>query len=297
MTSVSRQFLENDDVRYRSLIALVLLSILASVSFAVTGEGTRRKFNEVRSKIIDSNWKALPIGSLVSKVGLELLEAPYVGGTLDGTGREVCTVDMLRLDCVTLFEVSLNMARIMQLGKDSLEDLIEAVTYTRYRDGILSDYTSRLHYTSEWIDNNIKKGVVVDVTSQLGGIPFVLQLGFMSQNPKYYPALVAEPRYVEVMRSIEQRVNTTSRTIIPRQSIANIESQLQDGDIIAIATSKKGLDYSHTGMIVRDGDRARFLHASSTKKKVILDGPISEYVGRLESNLGITVLRPLPVAR
>jgi len=284
-------------VRYRSLIALVLLSILASVSFAVTGEGTRRKFNEVRSKIIDSNWKALPIGSLVSKVGLELLEAPYVGGTLDGTGREVCTVDMLRLDCVTLFEVSLNMARIMQLGKDSLEDLIEAVTYTRYRDGILSDYTSRLHYTSEWIDNNIKKGVVVDVTSQLGGIPFVLQLGFMSQNPKYYPALVAEPRYVEVMRSIEQRVNTTSRTIIPRQSIANIESQLQDGDIIAIATSKKGLDYSHIGMIVRDGDRARFLHASSTKKKVILDGPISEYVGRLESNLGITVLRPLPVAR
>jgi hypothetical protein len=284
-------------VRYRSLIALVLLSILASVSFAVTGEGTRRKFNEVRSKIIDSNWKALPIGSLVSKVGLELLEAPYVGGTLDGTGREVCTVDMLRLDCVTLFEVSLNMARIMQLGKDSLEDLIEAVTYTRYRDGILSDYTSRLHYTSEWIDNNIKKGVVVDVTSQLGGIPFVLQLGFMSQNPKYYPALVAEPRYVEVMRSIEQRVNTTSRTIIPRQSIANIESQLQDGDLIAIATSKKGLDYSHTGMIVRDGDRARFLHASSTKKKVILDGPISEYVGRLESNLGITVLRPLPVAR
>ncbi len=284
-------------MRYRSLIALVLLSILASVSFAVTGEGTRRKFNEVRSKIIDSNWKALPIGSLVSKVGLELLEAPYVGGTLDGTGREVCTVDMLRLDCVTLFEVSLNMARIMQLGKDSLEDLIEAVTYTRYRDGILSDYTSRLHYTSEWIDNNIKKGVVVDVTSQLGGIPFVLQLGFMSQNPKYYPALVAEPRYVEVMRSIEQRVNTTSRTIIPRQSIANIESQLQDGDLIAIATSKKGLDYSHTGMIVRDGDRARFLHASSTKKKVILDGPISEYVGRLESNLGITVLRPLPVAR
>ncbi len=284
-------------MRYRSLIALVLLSILASVSFAVTGEGTRRKFNEVRSKIIDSNWKALPIGSLVSKVGLELLEAPYVGGTLDGTGREVCTVDMLRLDCVTLFEVSLNMARIMQLGKDSLEDLVEAVTYTRYRDGILSDYTSRLHYTSEWIDNNIKKGVVVDVTSQLGGIPFVLQLGFMSQNPKYYPALVAEPRYVEVMRSIEQRVNATSRTIIPRQSIANIESQLQDGDIIAIATSKKGLDYSHTGMIVRDGDRARFLHASSTKKKVILDGPISEYVGRLESNLGITVLRPLPVAR
>lgn len=279
------------------LIALVLLHLFVSVSLAGPGEGTRRKFNEVRTKIIDSNWKALPIGSLVTKVGLELLETPYVGGTLDGPGREMCSVDMLRLDCVTLFEVSLNMARIMQLGKDSIHDLIDAVTFTRYRDGILTDYTSRLHYTSEWIENNIKKGVVTDVTPQLGGEPFALQLGFMSQNSKYYPALVAEPRFVNVMRAIEDRVNKTSRTIIPRQNIAAVEAQLQDGDIIAIATSKEGLDYSHTGMIVREGDRARFLHASSTKKKVILDGPISEYVGRLETNLGITVLRPLPVAR
>jgi hypothetical protein len=275
-------------------LVLYLVSILFLCSSAgATDEATQQKFTAVRQKIQDSNWRALPLGKLIAKVGLELVDAPYVGGTLDGSGRERCTVDMLRLDCVTLFEVSLNMGRIMKQGKDSLQDLIDAVTFTRYRDGVLSDYTSRLHYTSDWIENNIQKGTVVDVTSQLGGKPFPLALGFMSQNPKYYPALVENPQYVPVMQTIEQRVNMTSRTIIRKEDIASIEDKLQDGDIIAIATSKKGLDYSHTGLIVREGNKARFLHASSVKKKVMLDGPISEYVNRAESNLGITVLRPL----
>jgi hypothetical protein len=277
------------------MIVILIAGILFQHCAAGMSEnGTQRKFRDVRQMVQDSAWDSLPIGKLIAKVGLQLLDVPYVGGTLDGPGREHCTVDMLRLDCVTLFEVSLNMGRIIKQGKDSLDDLIGAVTYTRYRDGELTDYTSRLHYTSDWIENNIKKGTVVDVTPQLGGKPFPLALGFMSQNPKYYPALVENPHFVSVMQSIEQRVNMTSRAIIHKEDIASIEAQLQDGDIIAIATSRKGLDYSHTGLIVREGKRARFLHASSVKKKVVLDGPISEYVSRTETNLGISVLRPLP---
>ncbi|MEY2720002.1 MAG: hypothetical protein RLZZ273_1368 [Bacteroidota bacterium] len=277
-------------------LTIALLAV-CSMQAMQTSDGTRRKFNEVRAKIVDSNWTKLPIGVLITKVAQQLIGVSYVGGTLDGPGRETCSVDMLRLDCVTLFEVTLNMARITHLGKDSLADLIDAVTYTRYRDGILTDYTSRLHYTSDWIDNNIKKGVILDVTPSLGGEPFPLQLGFMSKNPKYYPALQANPEYVEVMRDVEQRVNRTNRFIIPVQSIEGVEHQLKDGDIIAIATSKAGLDYSHTGLIVREGNRARFLHASSTQKKVVLDVPIADYVKKTSTNIGITILRPLPVGR
>ena len=284
--------------KMHSFIRLVLIVLsVCELQAMQTSEGTRRKFNEVRTKIVDSNWKQLPIGNLMTKVAQQLVGVPYVGGTLDGPGREMCSVDMLRLDCVTLFEVTLNMARITHLGKDSLPDLIDAVTFTRYRDGILTDYTSRLHYTSDWIENNIKKGVVRDVTSALGGEPFPLQLGFMSKNPKYYPALEANPEFVDVMRDVEQRVNRTNRYVIPAKSIESIEHQLHDGDIIAIATSKAGLDYSHTGLIVRDGDRARFLHASSTQKKVVLDVPIADYVKKVSTNIGITILRPLPVGK
>lgn len=278
-------------------IAVILGFSLCVVHAQGPSQETRTKFHEVHKKIVDSNWKALPVGRLMTKVAQQLIGVQYVGGTLDGPGREMCSVDMLRLDCVTLFEVTLNMARIMHLGKDSITDLVEAVTFTRYRDGMLTDYTSRLHYTSDWIDNNIKKGVIADVTKELGGEPFPLHLGFMSKNPKYYPALVANPEFVDVMRAIEERVNATQRFIIPTSKIEQIENQLQDGDIIAIATSKAGLDYSHTGLIVRDGSRARFLHASSAQKRVVFDKPIADYVSSVSTNLGITILRPLPVGR
>jgi len=277
----------------------IVLFVLACGSSACMAQQspsnvTRTAFDTIMKSAVDSQWKSMPIGSIVINVAKQLIGKPYVGGTLETPGNEICTVNLEGLDCVTLFESSLNIARIIQQGKDSLQDLVAAVTYTRYRDGALTDYTSRLHYTSEWIDNNVKKGVVDDVTASLGGKPFPLSVGFMSQNPKYYPALVASPSMVDVMRSIEQRVNTTKRTIIPKAAIADIEDRLQDGDIVAIATSKKGLDYSHTGLIVSDGKRAHFLHASSVKKKVVLDGPISEYLMRGETNLGITILRPLP---
>lgn len=281
---------------YRILLPVLLIFVLSCTSSSYT-DATKKKFVAVRQTILDSNWKSLPIGGLVAKIGLQFVNVPYVAKTLEGRGKEQCRVSMDGLDCVTLFETSLNMARIVHQGKDSLQDLIEAVTYTRYRDGVLTDFTSRLHYTSDWIDNNIKKGTVVDVTPQIGGKPFPLNVGFMSKNPSKYPALDTTPAFVTVMKDIEAQINKTSRTIIPKANVAAIEDQLQDGDIIAIATSKTGLDYSHTGLIVRDGKRARFLHASLVKKKVVFDGPISEYLSGTETNLGITVLRPLPVKR
>lgn len=276
-------------------IVILFFVLACAVSMAQPGENTRRKFNEVQQTILDSNWNRLPVGPLVARVAKQLVGTPYVGGVLEGPGGEHCTVDMLRLDCVTLFEISLNMARITLSNKRTVEDLIDAVTFTRYRDGTISDYTSRLHYTADWIENNIKKGVVTDITPTLGGVPFPLSVGFMSANPKYYPAFTDHPEYIPVMAKIEQRVNASSRTIVPKGRIAEIEDKLQDGDIIAIATSKKGLDYAHTGLIVRDGKRARFLHASSVKEQVVLDEPIAEVISRLDTYLGITVVRPLPV--
>jgi hypothetical protein len=83
--------------------------------------------------------------------------------------------------------------------------------------------------------------------------------------------------------------------VIPRGEIRKIESELRTGDIVAIATSKRGLDYAHTGLVVRDGTRARLLHASSTRKMVILDDYLSDVVQRVDSWTGISVVRPVDV--
>ncbi len=243
-------------------------------------------------------WDTLSIGDRVAQFGRALEGVPYVEGTLEGPGPEMCRVRTDGLDCVTFMELALALARVTSAPhqKPTSDDVTDAVEYTRYRGGRLDGYTSRLHYTSEWIADNVAKGVVEDVTPSLGGVKFPLNVGYMSAHPDRYPALHTHPALADSMRRIERRINATRRTHVPRERVASIERRLRTGDLVAITTSTAGLDYAHTGIIVRDGGHARLLHASSNTGRVVLDDPISAYLGRApRSFLGITVLRPRPV--
>jgi hypothetical protein len=244
-------------------------------------------------RVVAEKWNRLPIGDLMGNIGTLLLGTPYVGGTLEGAGPEICRADLTGLDCVTFFENVLAMARCSKLGTSSWDAFIKQITRTRYRDGQLDGYTSRLHYTAEWIENNVAKGVVRDVTPDLGGDVFPIRVSFMSEHPQYYPPLKADTTLVGTMASIERRLATTTRYIVPREKIADIEPLLKTGDIVAIATSKAGLDYAHTGLIVREGSVARLMHASVTKKKVILDVRLSDYIASVKSHIGVSILRPI----
>jgi hypothetical protein len=250
-------------------------------------------YSQTMRRIAAEKWNRLPIGDLMGNIGTLLLGTPYVGGTLEGAGPEICRADLTGLDCVTFFENVLAMARCSKLGTSSWDAFIKQITRTRYRDGQLDGYTSRLHYTAEWIENNVAKGVVRDVTPDLGGDVFPIRVSFMSEHPQYYPPLKADTSLVGTIASIERRLATTTRYIVPREKIADIEPLLKTGDIVAIATSKAGLDYAHTGLIVREGSVARLMHASVTKKKVILDVRLSDYIASVKSHIGVSILRPI----
>jgi hypothetical protein len=250
-------------------------------------------YSQTMRRIAAEKWNRLPIGDLMGNIGTLLLGTPYVGGTLEGAGPEICRADLTGLDCVTFFENVLAMARCSKLGTPSWNAFIKQITRTRYRDGQLDGYTSRLHYTAEWIENNVAKGVVRDVTPDLGGDVFPIRVSFMSEHPQYYPPLKADTSLVGTIASIERRLATTTRYIVPREKIADIEPLLKTGDIVAIATSKAGLDYAHTGLIVREGSVARLMHASVTKKKVILDVRLSDYIASVKSHIGVSILQPI----
>lgn len=256
------------------------------------------RVDSLLARAADEGWGELPIGERVARFGLALEGTPYADGTLEGPGPEQCRITMQGFDCVTFMEVALNLARISEGTPEkvpTLQDLREAVTYTRYRGGRLTDYTSRLHYTSEWIADNEVKGVLEDVTDDLGGEPCDIEIDFMSEHPDSYAALAANPAFVDSIRIIERRISLVPRTCIPKAEVAAVENRLRTGDLIAIRTSIKGLDYSHTGMIVRDAnDVPRFLHASSKNGRVFLDGRLSEYLASgPKSSTGVSVLRPI----
>jgi hypothetical protein len=157
-------------------------------------------------------WDTLAIGERVARFGLALEGTPYRDATLEGPGPEVCRITTDGLDCVTFMELSLALGRVAgtngaELG--SASEVRDAVTFTRYRRGRLTDYTSRLHYTGEWITDNVTKGVVEDVTSSLGGEICPFHVGYMSAHPERYPALVANP--LSSTRCARHRASSTRR--------------------------------------------------------------------------------------
>jgi N-acetylmuramoyl-L-alanine amidase-like len=289
------------------LVVAVLLSARPSPGAARRSaalDGTARTVAGLFARAHAARWDTLAIGDRIGRFARALEGTPYADGTLEGPGPEVCRVTTRGFDCVTLIETCLNLARLERRSDSrdvppDLADLQAAVTATRYRGGRLDGYASRLHYTSEWIADNVSRGVLADVTPTLGGEPLDVHVGFMSSHPDRYPALHHRPALVDTLRVIERRINTIPRTFIPRERVAAVEPKLLTGDLIAITTSVVGLDYSHTGLIYRDTKGvARFLHASSAQGKVVLDTSLSGYLARgPNSNTGITVLRALEPPR
>ncbi len=250
-------------------------------------------FDHIMSHAKTTGMDKLPIGERMGKIGMLMLGTAYVGGTLEGDS-EICRIDLTGLDCVTFFENVLGMARITKKHDANFDSFVKEITRTRYRGGKLDGYTSRLHYTADWIADNDKKGVVSDITKELGGIEFPLKVSFMSEHPQFYAPMAADSTLIPEIARIEQEINEQKHYYIPKENIKEIESKLQTGDIIAIATNKEGLDYAHTGLAYRDErGRLRFLHASIVRKRVFLDKTISSYLKTVTSHIGITVARPL----
>ncbi len=137
-----------------------------------------------------------------------------------------------------------------------------------------------------------------NVTEELGGEELPVRVSFMSENPGYYPALREFPEFIETIAGVEKEINGRKHWYIPRREIKSVQKRLRTGDIIAVATNKKGLDYSHTGLVFRDEkNKIRFLHASSAKKKVLLDIQLHKYIRSVETHTGITVARPLELIK
>jgi hypothetical protein len=217
----------------------------------------------------------------MGRVGQTFLDTKYVAFTLElWEDREACVVNLRGLDCVTFFESSLGIARMIGRGETTPEDLVREVTFTRYRGGRIGDYTSRLHYTCDWMYDNAQKGAVRLLTPDLPGAErFTEKVYFMSGKPNAYKQLKANPRLVPTIASLEAAINARETYYVPVDRIENIEPLLQTGDIVGITAGQKGIDCAHTGMCFRDADGTlRFMHAGQSAGRVLLDKRLSEYL-------------------
>lgn len=265
---------------------------------SVTFKG-REKFEEVVARAMAENWAALPMGARVAQFGLALRGIRYVGWTLEIDDRvESPSVNFAGLDCWTFFEVSLGLARMIGRRQRAYapSDLLREIEWTRYRGGVChGNYLDRIHYLDEWFTDNAARGNIRSVTREVGPVVRLTGRGNdeMSLNPKLYRYLRASPALVPQLRQMEARLEKVPFDFIPKDQVAACEGRIQSGDIIGIVTNRAHVYCSHVGLALRTADGAcRFMHASATYKKVVVDKTIHEYLHSVKSHAGIVVGRP-----
>ena len=101
-----------------------------------------------------------PIDSTMVEAALYFRETPYVAGTLERTDEEELVVNLHELDCMTLVENCLALSRTMQLPSPNYNSFEQELRQIRYRKGFINGYTSRLHYTTDWIFDNVEKEII-----------------------------------------------------------------------------------------------------------------------------------------
>ncbi|MDB6151095.1 MAG: hypothetical protein JWQ44_2543 [Chthoniobacter sp.] len=281
------------------LSALFLsLSSFAALPFETVFKG-RPQFDSLVAR--GDQWKGLPIGDRVAAVGRALCGTPYKGFTLEIDDRiEAPSVNFNGLDCWTFFETSLAFARMLDEPRENWtpQTLLKYIELDRYRDGKCNgSYLSRLHYLEEWLSDNDDRGLVKDLTRELGGVRAPHAAREMTVGWKSYRYMRNNPDLRAGIAQMEQRIGRTPMYYIPKRKVPGIESKLQNGDIIGICDHDGRLiGTAHVGLAYRTSDGVlHFMHASSPRNygKVLVDQRLSGYLNKFSSHAGILVARPL----
>ncbi len=257
------------------------------------------KFHLLCDKAKRENWASLPIGKRTATVGKALCGTPYGNYTLEIDDKiESPSVNFDTLDCWTFYEASLAMARMVKNSPSlwSRELFLHYVELERYRNGqCTGSYLSRMHHLEEVFADNERRGLGTNVTRSLGGLPVRRKINEMQASWKSYRYLRSDPSLIPEMAKVEARVSALPVTYIPNAKVAGIESRLEDGDVLAVATTWHAGYTSHVGLAFRDGATCRYMHATSSRSKgrcCVVDSRISSYLREKSTNMGVIVFRP-----
>ena len=227
----------------------------------------------------------------------KFLDIPYVAHTLEINDDERLVVNTRQLDCTTLVETVTALTLCAYRHLFTWRDYLNALTAMRYRHAQIDDYTSRIHYFTEWITLNTEAGIVTEI--QAPDPPFSavqhVNVSYMSTHPNSYKALREHPEFVDAIREMERQVTGGTFRYIPKQAVRNhtlLRRVINDGDIIAITCKKAGLDIAHLGFAVWKDGRLHLLNASMLHKKVV-EEPLTlyQYLQKHSTHTGIRIIR------
>lgn len=256
-----------------------------------------QRFQELVEQARAQEWHQQPIGDIVQAIAAQLQGAEYEAGLLDRGEREELVVSLTQFDCVLFVEIVLALARGVAVQDYTYGSFRDRVEEQRYWLGTENGYCSRLHYFSEWLDSNQRRGIVQRMGDELGGLAIDKELNFMSTHRSSYRQLSSEENF-RCIRNMEANLEARRRNeqlvirYIPTDRIQAVYPQLQPGDIIGVATSIPGLDVTHTGLVYRtETGNIGLIHASPAGS-VTVAPDLQRYISNVDRAIGILVARP-----
>ncbi|MBC5789124.1 N-acetylmuramoyl-L-alanine amidase-like domain-containing protein [Providencia sp. JUb39] len=200
-----------------------------------------------------------------------LLGTPYNNRTLnmDAFSAERLIIDLKAVDCMTFIEYSEAFKHA-----DDAEQFASYLEKIRYVDAKVA-FNQRRHFFSDWAEGEHK--VVSDITAQLSPHTVFVnkQLNKKSNGDPIIATVKITPRVISYVPT-----RFIDRTLL---------KQLKTGDYIGIYSSASGLDVTHVGVVIREGEKVIFRHASSQRKNLrVMDVELFSY---LQGKSGIMVFR------
>lgn len=202
------------------------------------------------------------------------LGTAYREATLEeGSGtREELIINLEEMDCFTFIDY----IEAMRLSS-SFREFVQKLERVRYRAGAVS-YDTRNHFFTDWREYNAEH--IADHTSVIGELRTTAihkRLNEKEDGSLLLPGIPARDRIVSFIPS----------ELVDKEVIA----ALRTGDYLGIYSGTPGLDVSHVGIFIREGNRIYLRHASSAQGvRKVVDQEFRKY---LRGKPGIVILRPL----
>jgi len=250
----------------------------------------KKIFNHLLGKLRKASFNESS-GQLTVKIGKLFLGKNYGFHPYDNEFNGSLHINLKKFDCFSFLEHVVAFVLLLKSKQDSFESFERILKTIGYRSGSLTGFISRLHYFTDWVYENEKRGFIKDVTKEIGGKRFRKRVDFMSKNKKIYPPLM-NLKNLSKIKEIENKITKRLMYFISKKNLRASEDWIEDGDLIGITTKKRGLDVEHVGIAIRIGSRIHLLHASRKAGKVLVSKEtLFRYLMRSKTRTGIMVAR------
>jgi hypothetical protein len=168
---------------------------------------------------------------------------------------------------------------------DSWDNFFNNLQHIRYKDGIIGMRT-RNHYTmADWLPEN--SWLLENVSRKIGGTSAQTVTRTISHTHFFRTKGITDLRYVLPDRKI-------AIDYLPLNKLANLENELQMGDILVLIVANKTDIFAAHMALVAEKNGNKLVRESSNSQMTTFETPVAEWIKSTDDSpkyLGLSILR------